>query len=305
MNNVNAARDEDADAGFYAAVCASDPEATFRGAKLFRSLDGTTYPTTSLVDVTAEAVMGYATNALGDFHGGNIPDELNVLNVTLANGSLSSTTTAGLLAGTFMFLLGREWIFGRDATLQANGSYNITGMLRGRRGTEYAMGEHAIADRFVLVNAAVVRVPQVSADIGIERQYKMVAGGRTVASATAKAFTNEGTGLKPYAPVHLGGGRNADDDVTLTWVRRNVIDGSWRDGVDVPMSETTEAYEVDIYDDSDYTTVLRTISATTQTATYLASEQTADGLTPGDPVYFKVYQLSSSVGRGQAASGSV
>jgi hypothetical protein len=305
--NINAIRDADAsDPGFYAAACAADPLATWSGAVLYASSDGgANY--SSLATISRESTMGTTTNALGDFHSGNIPDELNSVNVVLSNGSLSSTDTNGLLSGSFAFVIGEEIIFGRDATLQANGSWTLRGFLRGRRGTEYAMGSHAAGERFVLLDVnTLVRVPQETADIGIEKLYKGVSAGRSLATTTAQSFTNEGTGLKPYAPVHLGGGRNSSGDVILTWVRRNRIDGSWRNNVDVPMSEASEAYVVEICSDDTYATVLRTIEGiTSQTTTYLASQQTADGLTLGDPVFFKVYQLSGTVGRGHPATGSV
>lgn len=305
--NINAPRDADAsDPGFFAAACAADPLATWRGAVLYVSSDGgASY--TSLATITSESTMGYTTGALGDFLSGNIPDELNSVNVTLANGSLSSTDANGLLSGANACVIGEEILYFRDATLESNGSYTLRGFLRGRRGTEYAMGSHAAADRFVLLDVStMVRVPQETADIGIERLYKPVSAGSTLAATTAQTFTNEGKGLECYAPAHLGGGRNASNDVTLNWVRRNRIDGSWRNNVDVPMSEASEAYVVEIYDGAGYTTVLRTIEGiTAQTTTYTAAQQTADGLTPGATVYFKVYQMSATVGRGHAASGSV
>jgi hypothetical protein len=224
----------------------------------------------------------------------------------MSNGALSSTTFDGLLSGVNTAIIGDEILHFRDATLESNGSYTLRGFLRGRRGSEYAMADHAVADRFILFSAStIVRIPQVTADIGQTRLYKPVTSGSTLAATTAQNFTNSGTGLKPYACVHLGGGRNAANDLTITWVRRGRIDGAWRDSVDVPLSESSESYEVDIYDDSGYTTVLRTITATAQTASYTAAQQTTDGLTPGNTVYFKVYQMSASVGRGHAATGSV
>jgi hypothetical protein len=303
--NINMVRDADNDAGFYAAACAADLLATWPGAGVYHSADaGVSY--SLLASITAESVMGYCTTALGDFLGGNIPDELNSVNVVMTNGALSSTTFDGLLSGVNTAIIGDEILHFRTATLESNGSYTLTGFLRGRRGSEYAMADHAVADRFILFSAStIVRIPQVTADIGQTRLYKPVTSGSTLAATTAQNFTNSGTGLKPYAPVHLGGGRNAANDLTLTWVRRGRLDGAWRDSVDVPLSETSESYEVDIYSSSGYTTVLRTITATAQTASYTAAQQTTDGLTPGNTVYFKVYQLSSVVGRGHAASGSV
>jgi hypothetical protein len=304
--NINMLRDSDNDAGFYAAACAADAAASWPGAGIYVSTDsGASY--TLLASLTAESTMGYTSNALGDFLGGNIPDELNSVNVVLVNGSLSSTTNDGLLSGVNAAIIGDEILFFRDATLEANGSYTLTGLLRGRRGSEYAMSQHAIRDRFILVShATMVRIPQVNADIGMTRLYKPVTAGRTLAATTAQEFTNLGNGLKPYAPVHLGGGRNAGGDLTINWVRRNRIDGAWRDGVDAPMSEASEAYEVEIYSDGTYATLWRTITGlSAATTVYTAAQQTTDAGAPQATVYFKVYQLSAVVGRGHAARGSV
>ncbi len=299
-------RDADNDAGFYAAACAADSTALWAQAVLYASSDaGASFQV--VATIARESTMGLTSAALGDFHAGNIPDELNAINVVLSHGSLSSTDNTGLLAGTNACVIGEEIIYFRDATLETNGSYTLTGLLRGRRGSEYAMGTHAVGERFVMVDIAnLVRVAQDTSGIGIQRLYKAVSVGSTLAVTDAVSFTNVGCGLKPYAPVHLGGGRNADDDVTLTWVRRGRLDGGWRDGVDVPLSEVSESYEVEIFGDGTYATALRTITGiTAQTATYSAAEQTTDGLTPGDPVYFRVYQISAVVGRGHAASGVV
>jgi hypothetical protein len=304
--NINMVRDADDDAGFYAAACAADLLATWPGAGVYHSTDsGVSY--SLLASITAESVMGYCTTELGDFLGGNIPDELNSVNVVMTNGALSSTTFDGLLSGVNTAIIGDEILHFRDATLESNGSYTLRGFLRGRRGSEYAMADHAVADRFILFSAStIVRIPQSTADIGQTRLYKPVTSGSTLAATTAQSFTNSGTGLKPYACTHLGGGRNAAGDATLNWSRRGRIDAAWRDSVDVPLGEVSEAYEVEIYTDGTYTTLARTITGiTSQTTTYLAATQTTDFGSPQATIYFRVYQLSATVGRGHAASGSV
>jgi hypothetical protein len=297
-------RDTDDDPGFYAAACGTTT--AWRGAVLFESRDGGTSYSQIGTFVTG-ATMGRTTGALGDFHGGNIPDEINTVNVLLTNGELTSTTFDGLLEGTNACVIGEEILYFRTATLEADGTYTLSGLLRGRRGSEYAMADHATSDRFLLLSlSSMIRVAQVTADIDQTRLYKGVTSGDTLANTVAMEFTNEGCGLKPYAPVLLGGGRDASGNLTINWTRRGRISGEWRSLVDVPLSETTEAYEVDIYDDSAYTTVLRTISGlSSQTTPYSAADQTTDFGSPQSTVYFKVYQLSATVGRGHAAEGSV
>ena len=121
-------------------------------------------------------------------------------------------------------------------------------------------------------------------------------------STRPKNFTNTAVGLKPYSPVHTKGRRDGANNLTIIWIRRNRLGGEWRDSVGVPVSEDTESYEVDILNGA---TVVRTISITSQTASYTAAEQTSDGLTPGDPVDVEVYQLSATVGRGLKATATL
>jgi hypothetical protein len=166
------------------------------------------------------------------------------------------------------------------------------------------MGSHAVGDRFVLWNGAMQRVSQSTADLNVARLYKAVSAGQALAAAVSEEFTNTGNALKPYEPVLLGGGRDGSNNLTINWTRRNRTSGEWRDSVDVPMTEASESYSVDIYSSGAYSTVVRTIDTTSPTASYSAADQTSDGLTPGATVYFKVYQLSAIVGRGHAASGS-
>lgn len=304
--NVNMLRDADNDAGFYAAICAADrTTTTWSGCTIHVSSDDTSY--TALQGHSVEAVMGTCLTALPDFLGGNIVDELSSVTVSLTNGSLSSTTAAGLLAGSNACVIGDEILYFRDALLESEGIYTLTGLLRGRRGSEYAMAGHAIGDRFILANVSTLaRIVQSTADIGIAKYYKAVTIGGTAADVDGRAFTNAGTPLMPYAPVQLGGGRDASGNLTINWVRRNRISGEWRDSVDVPNSESSEAYVVEIYDGSGYATVKRTISGlSSPTTSYSAANQTTDFGSPQATVYFRVYQLSAVVGRGHAASGAV
>jgi len=76
------------------------------------------------------------------------------------------------------------------------------------------------------------------------------------------------------------------------------MDGEWRDLVDVGLGETTEAYELDIFTDNTYTTVKRTITATSPSCVYTAAQQASDFGAGANFIYGKIYQMSSVVGRG-------
>ena len=107
------------------------------------------------------------------------------------------------------------------------------------------------------------------------------------------AFT--GVGLRPYAPVHIRGARNAGGDLTLSWIRRTRAGGDNWDASDVPLSEDVESYEIDIMWGA---TVKRTISSTIASAVYTAAQQLADFGAAQSSVTVRVYQMSARFGRG-------
>lgn len=117
-----------------------------------------------------------------------------------------------------------------------------------------------------------------------------------------RIFTNTGEGKRPLSPVHIAGTRDVGHDLTLTWVRRTRLMVPGLGYGPVPLGEETEAYEVDIIVSG---SPVRTIASTTPTAAYSAADQTADGITPGDPVQVRVYQLSGVRGRGHPGNATV
>jgi phage terminase large subunit-like protein len=79
--------------------------------------------------------------------------------------------------------------------------------------------------------------------------------------------------------------------------------GDGWEGIDVPLAEEVEAYEVDILSG---TSVLRTLAATTTAATYTAAAQTADfGGTAFTALTIRVSQVSRAFGRGTAREATL
>ena len=181
----------------------------------------------------------------------------------------------------------------------------LSGLLRGQRGTEWACGTHATGDLAIALSAGVVRVPDPLSLIGQLRYYRGVTIGQDITSAASEQFTIAGADLKPYAPAGIGGTVDGSGNITITWVRRTRIGGEadWADGVtDVPLSEDSESYDVDVLNGS---TVVRTISGlTTPTAVYTAAMQTTDFGSTQTSVAVNVYQRSAQVGRGSKATGT-
>lgn len=299
--------DRDDSPGMYAAMMGAAVE-NWRGATLYDSSDDSVYH--SRDSVTASATIGICYSPLGDWTGARVFDERNSVQVYVGNGSLTSAARADLLNNLSInaCLIGSELVQFRTAALIGTGIYQLSGLLRGGRGTEWAMTGHATGERFVLISSSgIVRVVLANFELGINRFYKAVSAGRTLSSATAVPFTCEAVGLKPFAPASARIARNGSDDATITWNRRSrlAVRMIGSSGINVPLGEDAEQYEVDIFSDGTFAVLLRTISTATAEALYLASEQTTDGLTPGDPVSFRVYQISTAVGRGYPLQGTM
>jgi hypothetical protein len=72
------------------------------------------------------------------------------------------------------------------------------------------------------------------------------------------------------------------------------------------MSEASESYEIDVMETGSPDAVLRTLTATSETVSYTAAQQTADGFTPGDPVTVNIHQMGNViVGRGYAGVATI
>jgi hypothetical protein len=63
----------------------------------------------------------------------------------------------------------------------------------------------------------------------------------------------------------------------------------------VPLGEDSEAYEVNVMNGA---AVVRTLTSSTPTVTYTATQQTADFGAPQSSYTVRVYQISASYGRG-------
>lgn len=282
---------------------------TWAGAQLYKSLDASTYE--AVLSTTSSAVIGISQDILGDFAGGNVFDYENEVTITLqTTGTLTSYTELQVLNGFGAFILGApgrwEVIQFKTATLVSTGVYTLSGLLRGRRGTEWAQGLHQVGDKFVLANVGTWQRPNPgTAEIGLSRYFKAVTFRDSLTNTSSQLFTNTGVGLKPFAPVQLTGARDGSNNLTINWIRRSRIGGEWRDYVDTQVGEASLSFDIEVWN-SDYSTLLRTIpSVADVTTTYSATNQTADGITPGDPVYLRIYQISATIGRGYKLEGSV
>lgn len=264
-------RDLDSESGVYVAM--SGFTSTWKGAGLHASDDNQTY--TKIASASVAAVIGTATTVLGNWTGGNVFDEANTVTVKLLTGTLASATEANVLRWANLAMVGKEVIQFKTATLTGTRTYVLSGLLRGRRGTEDYISTHASGDTFVLLPVTTPRVSIGASDLGVRTTYKAVTSGRTLQATSPFYQTIYGRSTMPLAPVALAGGKQSNGDFYVEWKRRTRRGGEWMPNVDAPLSETSESYEVRVMLPN------HNISAITKGTTTTITTADAHGFTTG------------------------
>lgn len=261
--------------------------------------DGQTWSEIQAFD--GAATIGYVDGAL-PVNSCTLVDESAVV-VRLLSGAMESVAEAQMLAGTNWAAYGVDgrWeiVRFRDAVLQADGSYLVSGFKRGDKGTEWATGLHQIGDLFIPLDDGDLAAIGLSVEsIGVATTWRGVTAGDSVDSASDVPLTYRGVNLRPLSPAYPVASRNGSGDLALAWTRRSRLGSSWwATGTTAPLGEASEAYEVDILDGS---TVVRAIASSTPSISYTAAEQTADFGAPQASIAVRIHQLSAVVGRGYA-----
>ena len=267
----------------------------------------------SVLDQLGQQVNGFA----GGVTGTVVPDPTTTTRfdeqsfdiiTTFGTDRFSTTTIANVLAGANTLAVIKangetEVIQFRRAELQSDGvTITVSDLLRGRRGTElYATG-HGAQETVVLLETNTAE--PVTVPLGQVNSVQNFVGptiGQLVESAVEKQFTPTAEDLKPYAPVQLQAIDDGMSGIDLSWVRRTRIGGELSDGSDVPLSEASEQYEVDILD-APGGNVLRTLTTTTQSVNYPAADVTTDFGSVPATLDVVVYQISGAIGRGKPAT---
>jgi hypothetical protein len=217
--------------------------------------------------VTTAALWAKAKTVLSAHEHWGVWDEDNVLDVLVQSPSLEfeSRSELEVLNGANLLLVGQEILQFADAEQLGPSEWRLARLLRGRRGTEWAMGTHQVGEAVLVLDpTSLTRVSSLD-EVGLARFYRAVSIGADPSLPDAVAFANEAASLRPYAPVHIRGSRDGGGDLTITWVRRTRYSGEWRDLVDVPLHDVSELYEVDVLDGTGQ--MVRTLSSTSPSVT--------------------------------------
>jgi hypothetical protein len=226
--------------------------------------------------------------------------------------SLQSIVAQQLWSGVNMAIIGDEVVqFINAEQLAYSGYWKLTGFLRGRRGTDTRaiLSGHAVLENFVLADSdRVIPIADERARAEATLSYKAVTLGDSLATTEFQNFTNNARCLVPLSPVNLHVVHEANDDANISWVRRDRAYTAWVGNVDLYNSEEIEIYELEIYSaqtDNPANLVRTELVYDATTFNYTDALQTADGLTAGQPVLFKVAQYSRVIGFGDKAKATI
>jgi hypothetical protein len=282
------------------------PTEPWPGASLWRTEDdaNTQYALSSRgaplpVAGTTETVLASAIPQLVDM--------TSTVDVVVTGGQLSTITTAYMQAGRNQLMVGSELIQFRIATYLGTGTaagsrrYRLSHLLRGRRGTEWAVGTHAIGETVVLIGTGVFTRDILTVERNRTRQWKSPTLGEDLVEATAQAYAAPSENLRPWTVGTPRARYQADGSWRLTWYGRARFLGEW-----LPQVEATPDYDVNYYVVTIYSSAARTTIEHTftifqssnyqaqQGMTYTAAQQMTDFGAVQTTLYWNVQQYGDS-----------
>lgn len=170
-------------------------------------------------------------------------DESSRLDVVLLNESmqLQSCSADALNAGANAAFVGSELIQFRSVEPLGSNRYRLSGFLRGRRGTEWAINSHFADEPFILAEREALSFVDVPPGTELVR---VMAVGIADEVPSEQRVERPGQALRPLAPAHVKARVLANGDTEISWVRRSRNGWRWLDGADVPLVEEAERFVV-------------------------------------------------------------
>jgi hypothetical protein len=310
LQNLPLLRDQDdtGGAGFvvYFCTCAYGTTGTFT---VQASADGISYAAIDTISTTAS--WGTCLNALPGTPTPFATDNTSTLTVAMVYSALDLESVSWLdfVNGANAALIGQEIVQFRNAVYNNDGTVTLSTFARGRRGTEWACGLHAAAEKIIMLDTNWAKDVLALSRIGAPEFFKLQPPATTLDSVNPVSFTFSGMDRKPYAPVNFSRAP-LGADLAVSWFRRTRMGGNFQNFIgNVPLNEQSESYDAYIlaapYSGvaSGYGTPASFVRSfpglAAPTLTYTAAEMAADGFVPGNTtLHLVVFQNSATVGHG-------
>lgn len=252
-------------------------------------------------------VLGICVTALGNPVDPFATTDMSTVTIRRTAGNaelLVDKTEAQVLAGANLAFIGAagrwEGVGYKTVTDNGDGTYTLSGFtVRGYRGTEVFADLHQIGDQFVMIDPAWLKsVSHPVSDLDATKYYKAIGISQSPGTGTVFPHVIRGAAETPYACVNLDAVLGSPDGIDLSWDYRSRLAAGLNPA---NFGEATLAFEIDIID-TDGTTVLRTLTATTNSKHYATTDIVTDfGSDPPGELFFEVYMMSAVVGRGYRA----
>ncbi len=191
----------------------------------------------------ARAILGTATSLLAPASP-LLFDRQQTVEVELAGNDLVlvDATQRQLALGANRALLGHEILQFAAAVPIGAGRWRLSGLWRGRGGTEAAVGAHVIGEPFLLLDGS--GIPLDPAMVGAVPGSLIAAIGIGDTTPISSPILLAGIGTRPLSPVHGTARLLSGGDLRISWVRRARGAWIWGDGGEVPLGEQGEVYAV-------------------------------------------------------------
>ena len=232
-------------------------EQSWGGGSLYESINGVDYS-----EVTSNAQTGLVcivTDVPAYQDSWMSWDETNTFTVYPKQGDkdlLESSTHLAVLAGANLAAYGRngrwELISFREVVDNGDGSFTLSGILRGRNGSDFQLDNHQTGDLLVLITDSLVELGTLAfTDLDIVRTFKPVGADQGILDVTPRMQTIYGYGALPLPPSGLRASRTlgGSGDIVFNWDRRGRVNGSITDNVDnAPLTDNeSNDYKLTIY----------------------------------------------------------
>jgi hypothetical protein len=212
-------------------LSAVTPTGPFGGAYLQKADTGEDFA--DIGPITKEPIAGYTVNKLEPTRSWAAMDTTSVVKVLLYDNvqTLESCSYDELMAGKNLAIVGNEVIQFQTAEVDANGYWNLTNILRARRGTDPYLDTHAIGERFIMpaVDGSIMINTRNSIDEKHDERIRAVVSGETVDDSVGLTYEIDPNDLRPYTVANVKV-TDLDAGISISFDRRSRITNTLTDG---------------------------------------------------------------------------
>lgn len=290
--------DEDADTvGVYIAPYSFEGGKS-RGNQLLVSSQGTDGEEFVAATFEAEAGVGYVTSNTDSAVKSTVIDRSTTVTVDFVQSrwTFESVDEQTMLGGANRAYWGGEIIQWAKAKRTAPHTWVFSGLLRGRRGTERFINAHGAYEPFVILDHKVKFCPLPIAMLNSDHSFRVVHPSFNKEEYSRRTHRVQAWHTLPYAPSNLQQSRDGSDNITVTFERRSRLSHRAFGSQPVPIDERKVFYKIAVYavdpelnPDAAFVDVGRSTEDATSFV-YTAARQTTVGITPGDALWFRMFQ---------------